>query len=179
MVRADANVALIPHWRGEYLATRALALACCEQKDEALDFAEQAALETTLLDVSVFVAATRSIVSLQTDATAPLDLCRLAAKFNIWDPVVCAARSWPGLADALSSDPQSRGHVETLYARSGDLALARRAGSGPEQRGHRRNSSRRASSKYSDSLREVSATARSPRLSTSRNRRRRFTYVTS
>ncbi len=128
VVRVDANVALIPHWRGEYLATRALALACCEQGDEALDFADQAAQETTLVDVRLLVAATRSVVSLQNEAAASLDLCQLAAEFNIWDPVVCAVRSWPGLANALSSDPQSRGHIETLYARSGDLALARRAG---------------------------------------------------
>ncbi len=127
-VHADANVALIPHWRGEYLATRALALACCEQSEQALVFAEEAERETTLVEVRVMAAATRAVVALQRGATSAPSLCILAEELNVWDPVVCAVRSWPALATALSADPRTRGYLETLYARSNDLALARRAG---------------------------------------------------
>jgi LuxR family maltose regulon positive regulatory protein len=127
-VRADANVAVIPHWRGEYLATRALALACCNQWEEALLFADQAARETTLVEVRVMVAATRAVVTLQHEPASPLDLCLVASELNVWDPVVCAVRSSPRLASTLSADPRSRPYLEALYARSNDLALARRAG---------------------------------------------------
>jgi LuxR family transcriptional regulator, maltose regulon positive regulatory protein len=127
-VRADANVALIPHWRGEYFATRALALACCEQGTDALAVAKQAEHETSLVEVRVLIAATRAVVSYQKSSQPPVELCDLAARLGVWDPVVCAVRSCPGLAGALASDPRSRGHLEALYTKSNDLALARRAG---------------------------------------------------
>jgi DNA-binding CsgD family transcriptional regulator len=127
-VRADANVALIPHWRGEYLATRALALACCERPEEAIAFADRAVRETTLVDVRLLAAATSAIVALQEDAASSIGLCELAAELSVWDPVVCAVRSSPLLAQALSDDTRSRDVLEALYSRSNDLALARRAG---------------------------------------------------
>ncbi len=127
-VDAEANVVLIPHWRGEHLATRALALACCGRSDEALFFADKATQETTLVEVRVLVASTRAVVSLQNGATAVPELCRLADELNVWDPVICAIRASPPLASALAADARSRGHLEALYARSNDLALARRAG---------------------------------------------------
>ena len=126
-VRADANVALIPHWRGEYLATRALALACCEQVDEALVAADRAERETKLIEVRAFAAATRAVVAAQRGET-PVWFCEFATSLNVWDPVVCAVRSSPGLASALVSDKRSRPHLESLYTRSNDLALARKAG---------------------------------------------------
>ena len=127
-VRADANVALIPHWRGEYLATRAFALACCEQVDEALLTADRAERETRLIEVRALAGATRAVVAAQKNGETPVWFCELAASLNVWDPVVCAVRSSPGLASALGSDKRSRPYLEALYARSNDLALARKAG---------------------------------------------------
>ena len=127
-VRADANVALIPHWRGEYLATRAFALACCEQVDEALMVADQAERETRLIEVRTLAAATRAVVTAQREDETPVWFCELAASLNVWDPVVCAVRSCPALANALGSDKRSRPHLASLYARSNDTALARKAG---------------------------------------------------
>jgi DNA-binding CsgD family transcriptional regulator len=127
-VRADANIALIPHWRAEYFATRALALACCGLGSDALAVAKQAEQETSLVEVRVLIAATRAVVSFLKTSQPPVELCELAAKLGVWDPVVCALRSCPGLAGTLASDSRSRDYLEALYAKSNDLALARRAG---------------------------------------------------
>jgi DNA-binding NarL/FixJ family response regulator len=129
-VRPDANVALIPHWRGEYLATRALALACARETAEAIAFAKQAEQQTTLVDVRVLAAAAQAIVGLQTQpqTASVANLCDLGAELSAWDPIVCAVRACPELAQALSADTRSRRYLEALYARSNDLALARRAG---------------------------------------------------
>jgi DNA-binding NarL/FixJ family response regulator len=51
-----------------------------------------------------------------------------AAALGVWDPVVCALRSSPGLADAFANEETLRPTVEFLYQRSRDHGLARRAG---------------------------------------------------
>jgi DNA-binding NarL/FixJ family response regulator len=52
----------------------------------------------------------------------------LASRFDIWDPVVCALRSSPALADVITSDASFRPAIEDLFQRSRDAALAKRAG---------------------------------------------------
>jgi DNA-binding NarL/FixJ family response regulator len=47
---------------------------------------------------------------------------------DIWDPIVCGLRSAPGLVDAIAADDELRPTLESLYRRTGDHALARRAG---------------------------------------------------
>ncbi len=86
-----------------------------------------------------------------------------------------------GQGSRMPSRPtRSRAATSKLCTRDrGILPLRAALDSAPEQRVRRRSSSPRASSKSSDSSREVFAIAKSPRRFTSRNRRRRFTSVTS
>jgi ATP/maltotriose-dependent transcriptional regulator MalT len=51
-----------------------------------------------------------------------------AAALGVWDPIVCALRASPELADAVAANDAVRPTLEGLYQRSHDRALARRAG---------------------------------------------------
>jgi LuxR family transcriptional regulator, maltose regulon positive regulatory protein len=46
----------------------------------------------------------------------------------VWDPVVCCLRASPALADQLAERDELRSELASLYQRSGDDGLARRAG---------------------------------------------------
>jgi DNA-binding NarL/FixJ family response regulator len=52
----------------------------------------------------------------------------MATELEVWDPIVCGVRSAPRLGDAIAAQEELRPTLETLYRRSGDVALARRAG---------------------------------------------------
>jgi DNA-binding NarL/FixJ family response regulator len=64
----------------------------------------------------------------QNDARASLKLLTLATTLGTWDPVICAARSSPALAEILASIEDFRPQLANVYSASNDLALARRAG---------------------------------------------------
>ena len=117
-------------WLGEYVATRALALACLDRADEALEAAETAIGISRAGLVRGLAEAARAVVTLRhsDDGDGALRLIRLAESLEIWDPVVCAVRASLPLADALAANDEARPHLERLYRRSRDYALARRAG---------------------------------------------------
>jgi ATP/maltotriose-dependent transcriptional regulator MalT len=128
-VRNDLDVRLIPSWLGEYLATRALVLACLSRHAEALEAASQASAACRAVEVSVFTATARAVIAASVGDAAPIaELVTLARRFEIWDPVICALRASPGLADAVVADETFRPTIEELYRRSGDSKLAKRAG---------------------------------------------------
>jgi DNA-binding NarL/FixJ family response regulator len=52
----------------------------------------------------------------------------MATGLDIWDPLVCGLRSAPALGDAIAAREEVRPLLESLYRRTGDAALARRAG---------------------------------------------------
>jgi ATP/maltotriose-dependent transcriptional regulator MalT len=116
-------------WRGEYLATKALALACDGRRDEALAVADVASRTSTDVEVQVLAASTRAICAAQTgDADNAAALLLTAHDTGVWDPVVCALRASPVLADTLSREASARLILGKLWERSEDRALCRRAG---------------------------------------------------
>jgi ATP/maltotriose-dependent transcriptional regulator MalT len=133
-VRDDPDLRLIPSWLGEYLATRALVLACLSRHDEALDAAAQALAACRAVEMSVFASAAHAVIAANVGEanvgeTGPIaDLMRFARDFEIWDPVICALRASPALADAIVADEVNHPTLQELYRRSGDSSLAKRAG---------------------------------------------------
>jgi len=121
--------ALIPSWRAEHFATRALALACAGEERKALKAAAEATATSGAVEVTVLAAAAAAVSAARHGDPGPaLRFVGLANSLGAWDPVVCACRASPDIAGALSSDPDSRRLLEPLYMASDDRALARRAG---------------------------------------------------
>jgi len=129
-VAADPDIPLIPSWSGEYLATRALALACVGNRQEAEETADAARGASSALQVQGLALAARAIVVATNSEPGqePTRLIRVAQRLEVWDPVVCALRSSLSFADRLSADDELRPALERLYRKIGDSALARRAG---------------------------------------------------
>jgi ATP/maltotriose-dependent transcriptional regulator MalT len=120
---------LIPSWRAEHYATRALALACADEAAQATIVAAKATSTSRAVEVTVLAASADAVVAARRDDAQPaVAFMNLASRLGAWDPVVCACRASPELAEALSSDRASRRLLEPLYAASDDRALARRAG---------------------------------------------------
>jgi DNA-binding NarL/FixJ family response regulator len=59
------------------------------------------------------------------DVSALVEFGRL---LDAWDPVVCAIRASPRLAEAIGEQQELRPTLEALCQRTGDAAMARRAG---------------------------------------------------
>jgi ATP/maltotriose-dependent transcriptional regulator MalT len=122
---------LIPSWRGEYLATRALVSACLGDARSSRKAQSQASSVSAALQVRGLVLAARAISALREARAAGLRIATLfetADRLQTWDPVVCALRSAPALGDAVASNQDLRNQLEALYVRIGDTTLARRAG---------------------------------------------------
>jgi LuxR family maltose regulon positive regulatory protein len=122
---------LIPSWRAEYLATRGLVLACSGDGHGAEANVARAEETSQALQVRGLVQVARTISSLlsprrtRQHVTA---LMTMATGLDIWDPLVCGLRSAPALGDAIAAREEVRPLLESLYRRTGDAALARRAG---------------------------------------------------
>jgi LuxR family maltose regulon positive regulatory protein len=128
-VQADLTVRLIPSWLGEYLATRALALACLNRTSEATGVAAQATATSRAAEVKLLAASARAVCAANSnDPSGALMLAVEATALGVWDPVVCALRASPRLADTFASDETLRPTLESLYQRSRDQGLARRSG---------------------------------------------------
>lgn len=120
---------VLPSIIGEYLATRSLALAAVGQTTRALEVAEAAVSRTSAAEVRVLASAARAMSARpqQADAAA-LALWEAAEELDVWDPVVAALRASAPLAERVASLQTARDQLTALYRRSGDHALARRAG---------------------------------------------------
>ncbi|HEX3850819.1 MAG TPA: LuxR C-terminal-related transcriptional regulator, partial [Polyangiaceae bacterium] len=117
---------------GEYLATRALALAVLGQDAQALQTATRAGQLTRAIDTAVLCAAVDAIVSVDDGpsgaSAAVLTLFNTAARFNIWDGVVCAIRASPPLIVRLAENASHRRQLRDLLLRSNDVLLAKSVG---------------------------------------------------
>jgi ATP/maltotriose-dependent transcriptional regulator MalT len=125
----DCPARLYPSWRGEYLATRAIALAALDESGDADALADDALATSRMVEVRMLAAAARAISAAR--SAHPNDASRLlvaASSLGVWDPVVCALRTCPILSDVLTQDPSWRDRIGLLYDASNDLGLARRAG---------------------------------------------------
>jgi ATP/maltotriose-dependent transcriptional regulator MalT len=126
LVKGPTRASLLPSWSGEYLAIRALSLACCGVGAEALETACAAEAATLATDVRVLAQAARAVAnSTRLDQLRLIDLAR---RTEIWDPVLCALRSSRELTDALVSEEEVRPTMEELAERTEDSVLARRIG---------------------------------------------------
>jgi LuxR family maltose regulon positive regulatory protein len=127
----DPELPLIPSWRGEYYATRALALACIGEVKLSSQAATTANSESAALQVRGLAEAAQAVLALQSPTSQDRNISnviRFGQRFEIWDPVVCAVRAAPALSDAISARQELRPQLEELYRRISDFALARRAG---------------------------------------------------
>jgi DNA-binding NarL/FixJ family response regulator len=119
----------IPSIHAEHVATHGLCLAIADRAEEAVSAAETAEKSTTAVEVRVLAQAVRAVVGAAggevVEGSRLLDLAR---ELGAWDPVVVALRSSRNLSDLLAELDDARPQLETLYQRSNDAALARRAG---------------------------------------------------
>ena len=121
--------AVIPSVHGEYLATRALALAVSGRRRAALETAETARDTTEAVEVRVLRASIQAIVCGTRGRTElAVKAWELADELGAWDPLVAAVRASRDLADTLAGVDTLRPDLAALYQRSSDLGLARRAG---------------------------------------------------
>jgi LuxR family transcriptional regulator, maltose regulon positive regulatory protein len=118
-----------PAMVAEYTATRGLALALLGRVDEAENAVAEACATSISSEIQVLVQGVRAISAIGTgNSTAALGLLELARNRRVWDPVVCCLRASPALADQLAERDELRSELASLYQRSGDDGLARRAG---------------------------------------------------
>jgi DNA-binding CsgD family transcriptional regulator len=118
-----------PSWRGEYLATRAITIAVTGNLADAKRTADEALKTSQMAEVQMMAAAAHSIVDARrSDFDSASRLLQQGVQLGVWDPVVCALRTWVPLADGLAAQDCWRNVLEQLYASSNDFGLARRAG---------------------------------------------------
>ena len=114
---------------GEYLATRALALAVLGENGAAADTARQAAAASRSAEPRIFAAAVLALVSLEDsrqteDAMAAL-LSR-ASKAGIWDSVVCVIRAAPHVLTSMERVSQHKVELRETLVRANEFTLASR-----------------------------------------------------
>jgi ATP/maltotriose-dependent transcriptional regulator MalT len=126
-VSGTTDFQLSPSWRAEYLATRAIALAVLGRAPEATHAASKACEATTCSEAHL-LAKIALAIAFPSRAEHRQKVVEQSEALSVWDPLVCGVRSSPLLADLLADDDETRASVEALYARTNDLALARRAG---------------------------------------------------
>jgi DNA-binding CsgD family transcriptional regulator len=113
-------------WGAELIATRALVLSILGDGRAAVETANEALSATQTHEVTVLARVACAIA--KGDPHESRRLIALATQWDIWDPVLCGARSSAEFARSLASDPATRGAMEALYSRARDVTLARRAG---------------------------------------------------
>lgn len=112
----------------EYLATRALALACNDEREAALKQAEESACVSQGVEAAVLNAAARAIANIQTDSTESdvASLFGTATRTGNYDGLLFACRLSSALAEQFVSDTTRGGVIAKLIHETGDYVLARR-----------------------------------------------------
>jgi DNA-binding NarL/FixJ family response regulator len=115
---------------GEYLATRALALAIAGDFSGGIATARQAGRLTRAVETQVLCAAVYAVAALEgpNARSATESLLRTATYLHTWDGVVCAARASPDLITQMASIPRYESHLRQLLFRSNDASLAKTVG---------------------------------------------------
>ncbi len=120
-----------PAMYGEYLATRAVALAVVGEKVNALACAAQARSVTKSVYTKVLSACAQAIVSvgdLTGAATSAEFLLAMASTLKVWDPVVCSMRASAELAGQLALVPQYRTELTQVLLQARDAKIAKSVG---------------------------------------------------
>ncbi len=118
--------------RGEYLAMRALALACAGDAKGALRLADEAESVSSTVEVRILVPCTRAIASIAQGrpeaeelASSALQECR---KIGAIDCFVVAYRAYPRLLVCAFADSTCDEMLSQIVERARDWPLAKRAG---------------------------------------------------
>ena len=116
---------------GEYLATRAMALAVVGETASAISAAAEAEATTRAADTRVLCESARALTALNNEGTQS-DACEVlletASRLDVWDGVVCAIRASPSLLAQLVTHPLYKTRLRELMLCSNDLALAKSVG---------------------------------------------------
>jgi ATP/maltotriose-dependent transcriptional regulator MalT len=115
---------------GEYLATRAVALAAAGLTEQALTLAEEATSFTRAVEARVLGAGARAIAKLGTPEAkdAAVGMLRTASELGTWDGAVCAMRAAPEVLAQLVDVGEHRHELAEALDRSRDSSLLRAAG---------------------------------------------------
>jgi LuxR family transcriptional regulator, maltose regulon positive regulatory protein len=118
--------------RGEYLATRGLALACASHPKEAIRLVDEAELIASTVEVRTLVPCTRAVVALLEGHTSRIDLAieafHISRELGAFDCFVIAYRGYPELLAAATRDTRAEEALNELIDRAHDWPLARKAG---------------------------------------------------
>ncbi len=120
-----------PAMYGEYLATRALALAVLGEDGAAADTARRAAAASLSAEPRIFSAAVLALLCREDrgqteDAVAAL-LSRASAA-GIWDSIVCVIRAAPHVLTSMESVSQHKVELREALVRANEFTLARSLG---------------------------------------------------
>jgi ATP/maltotriose-dependent transcriptional regulator MalT len=115
---------------GEYLATRALALAATNRVSAALGLLDEVRDLTSAVEVQTLAATAEAITAVGTPrgAAAATKAFNIAMSLDTWDALVCGVRAVPELLESLMSENTSHRHLITMLGRSRDESLLRRSG---------------------------------------------------
>jgi DNA-binding NarL/FixJ family response regulator len=112
---------------GEYLAHRALSLACTGRWEAAVDAAEQARAATITLEARTLASLSDAVVELSTNEgsrQAAVDAWNVVVAGGHYDLLVGAYRAYPALAQVLWADVELRPALRSLLHRAQDSLLA-------------------------------------------------------
>jgi ATP/maltotriose-dependent transcriptional regulator MalT len=116
---------------GEYMGTRALALAAVGRSNDALTAAREALGCSRAVEVQVLATAARAIALMTANSDTQshcTELLELAESLGTWDGVVCAVRAAPPLVLGLARATTNRAFLARLLTHSRDFDLAHLAG---------------------------------------------------
>jgi DNA-binding CsgD family transcriptional regulator len=123
--------------RGEFLASRALALACTDRLDEAWKLASAAVQVTRAIEPRMLERAVSAIIGLRSNARDTSDRCLLLVQEVEdslgYDLLVAAYRASPELLSFLLRSPNLRPRVMPIMRRVGDESLINAAGLGTQE----------------------------------------------
>jgi ATP/maltotriose-dependent transcriptional regulator MalT len=115
--------------RGEFLATRALALACSGQRRTALRLVKEAQEIARTVEVRTLVPCIHAIVALQRSSRDGPDLSRVAFQTALEtgsiDSFVIAYRGYPALLSSLSTDSELAENLIEIVDQARDWSIAR------------------------------------------------------
>ena len=120
-----------PVMYGEYVATRAVALAVLGDNKAARDAVTEASAITSSAEAQILCSGTLALLSLRSGnsaASAVATLLDQASNAEIWDGVVCVVRAAPELLKAVVLVPEHRTELREVLLGSNDLALAKPLG---------------------------------------------------
>jgi DNA-binding CsgD family transcriptional regulator len=110
----------------EFLATRALVNVSCATDETSFSVRDR---EPTTVEAATLLAMARAIhAARRNDGETVFNEVALCNSLDTWDAFVCSVRAEPRLLRIVARDQPWRSRVESILARSRDVALARTVG---------------------------------------------------